>query len=281
MSYGSKKEERPVLSTIKTFLKRWVSPGIRSFAKRVLRKGSFDEIELVYELLSHGKHATVMVDVGAHHGGSLERFAAKGWKVYAFEPDPQNRVVLNKLCARYPNVQIDPRAVSNQNGMTLPFYTSKVSTGISSLLAFHESHEKSLFVDTVTLDAFFEERNIQDVGFMKIDTEGYDLHVLQGLPWDRVQPDAILCEFEDSKTESLGYDFHELANFLSDKKYSLLISEWYPVAKYGGKHRWRRFSAYPCDLIDPKAWGNIIAVKDKDLAESLYTLSNIYSGRFV
>ena len=280
MSYGSKKEERPVSSMIKTFLKRWISPGIRSFVKRVLRMETFDETELIFQLLGQGKCGKIMIDVGAHYGSSLERFAAKRWKVYAFEPDPNNRAVLTKLCARYPTVQIDPRAVSNRNGITLPFFTSNVSSGISSLSAFHESHEQSLQVKTVTLGAFFEEKSIQDISFLKIDTEGHDLHVLQGLPWDRVQPDAILCEFEDSKTESLGYDFHELAKFLSDKKYNLLISEWYPVTKYGGKHRWRRFSFYPCDLIDAKAWGNIIAVKSNDLAESLKTLSNIYSGRF-
>ena len=150
------------MAKIKIFLKRWISPRIRSFVKRVLRMETFDETELIFQLLSQGKRGKVMIDVGAHYGSSLERFAANGWEVYAFEPDPKNRAILSKLCARYPTVQIDPRAVSNRNGMTLPFFTSNVSSGISSLSAFHESHEQSLLVKTVTLGAFFEEKNIKE-----------------------------------------------------------------------------------------------------------------------
>ena len=38
----------------------------------------------------------VMIDVGAHHGSSLKKFAEAGWKIYAFEPDKNNRKILTE-----------------------------------------------------------------------------------------------------------------------------------------------------------------------------------------
>jgi hypothetical protein len=84
----------------------------------------------------------------------------------------------------------------------------------------------------------------------------------------------ILCEFDDSKTVPLGYTFHDLANYLIKQGYKLLVSEWYPIKKYGGPHDWRCFSPYPCELEDPKAWGNIMATKEDSLYHSLIQLCN-------
>ena len=74
-----------------------------------------------------------------------------------------------------------------------------------------------------------------------------------------------MCEFEDAKTEPLGYSITDLAEYLRAKSYNLIISEWYPILAYGSPHRWRRFALYPCELLDSKAWGNIIAVRDPEI----------------
>ncbi len=77
------------------------------------------------------------------------------------------------------------------------------------------------------------------------------------------------------QTEPLGYDFHGLAGYLAGRGYQLIISEWYPVRHYGGTHRWRRFSTYPCTLTNPKDWGNILAVKDQALYTRLRELCHL------
>jgi hypothetical protein len=82
---------------------------------------------------------------------------------------------------------------------------------------------------------------------------------------------VIVCEFEDSKTKPLGYSFHDLARFIQSKGYRLLISEWKPVQQYGGLHDWNRFSEYPCELSEEKAWGNIIATNSEFLYKALLT----------
>ena len=198
----------------------------------------------------------VMIDVGAHHGTSMFSFLKAGWTVYPFEPDPENRQM---LAERFPNLYIDSRAVSNKPATNVTLYKSFQSTGISSLSPFHESHYAAIGVDVITLTFFIREQKIKKVDFLKIDTEGHDYFVLQGFPW-KMKPGVILCEFENSKTEPLGYSFDDMAEFLLSKGYDLAISEWEPVVQYGGPHQWKQFLDYPCKLGEG-AWGNIIATK--------------------
>ncbi len=202
------------------------------------------------------KKKGTMIDVGAHWGTSLLPFVESGWKIFAFEPDPSNRKELKR---RFKDIFIDARAVSNKVATNITLYKSQQSTGISSLSPFHESHYAAIGVDVITLTEFIKEQKIKKVDFLKIDTEGYDYFVLQGYPWSKA-PKVILCEFENSKTEPLGYSFDDMAEFLLSKGYKLKISEWYPVKAYGAVHEWKRLTDYPCEL-DTNAWGNIIAEK--------------------
>ena len=225
-----------------------------------------DETQIVFDLLKDSVPTGLMIDVGAHHGSSLAPFAEQGWQVIAFEPDTNNRAILSNTFGAEKNIIIDPHACSDHVQPEATFYTSAESTGVSGLSAFLASHQASEKVPVTTLAAAIEAHHLsaQPVDFLKIDTEGFDLMVLKGFPWQTAtHPKVILCEFENVKTEPLGYDFHDLANFLVDLHYHLLISEWYPVKAYGNSHRWRRFTTYPCQLEDSRGWGNIFAVKDQ------------------
>lgn len=235
------------------------------------RLGRFlpDECRLVHDLTSNRTGARVMVDVGACTGSSLAPFAKDGWTVYAFEPDSANRADLEAGWGMAVDVHIDPRAVSDKAQIDLPFFRSDVSQGISGLSAFHESHEQAGTVDTTTVGDMVTEHEIDRIDFLKVDTEGHDLFVLKGVDWDRIAPDVVVCEFEDAKTVPLGYTFDDLATFLTDHGYTVVVSEWYPVVEYGRQHTWRRFAEYPCSLEDPDSWGNLIAVRDEADAQRL------------
>ncbi|MBW2274164.1 MAG: FkbM family methyltransferase [Deltaproteobacteria bacterium] len=254
-------------------IKRALPPRLRRTLKRLVGRGRFDEVELIHQLLREQPLPRTMVDVGAHHGASLEPFALQGWAVIAFEPDPKNRAVLQRLCGRFPELRLDPRALSNQAATEVPWYTSELSTGISSLAAFHESHEQSHRVEVTTLDRALDDHGVDRIDFLKIDAEGTDLFVLQGLPWKRIEPSVVLCEFEDAKTEALGYGFRDLAGLLVEQGYRVLVSEWHPITAYGARHRWRRLLPYPCELEDDRAWGNLIAVRSEQELERLMSLA--------
>jgi hypothetical protein len=151
----------------------------------------------------------------------------------------------------------------------LPFYTSNESTGISSLAHFHHSHKKTADVSATTLGEFCREQQIDHINFLLVDTEGYDLLVLKGLDWSAINPDIIICEFEDGKTCNLGYRFHDMAEFLQAKGYEVLVSEWHPILRYGIAHDWHRLANYPCELKNQNAWGNLIACRDRAIQQEL------------
>lgn len=230
---------------------------------RRLRPPEFDELELVHR--AFGTFGGLMVDVGAHTGGSLERFATDHarhgprWQVLAIEPDPANREVLARRYGRRPNVTIDARAIGDTDGELVTLYTSGVSSGISSMSPFDPSHRPSVQVETVRLDTLLAD--VPRVMILKTDTEGWDLPVLRTFPWQRMKPNVVVCEFEDRKTLPLGYTAGDLGDFLVERGYHVLVSEWWPIAEYGRRHRWRRLARYPVELGE-QAWGNLIATDE-------------------
>ncbi|MCG8375041.1 MAG: FkbM family methyltransferase [Chlorobiales bacterium] len=223
----------------------------------------FDETDVICSLI--GSNPGFMLDVGAHIGSSCLPFLEKRWQVHAFEPDGDNRRVLVSNVEKngfQDQIVIDSRAVGDREMANVDYFNSDVSSGISGLSAFHESHKSNGTVDVVPLEKVLDQNTVQQVDFLKIDTEGFDLFVLKGFPWSRLRPGVIECEFEDSKTVPLGYNFHDLARFLLDKGYSVYVSEWYPIIRYGIRHDWRRLMRYPCKLADPESWGNLLAFRD-------------------
>lgn len=222
-----------------------------------------DETELVAVLSDDWADSgeRVMLDVGAHFGGSSQYFVDRGWRCHCFEPDARNR---EKLVARFQGqaqVSIHPVALGETTMAAASFFRSPESTGISSLLPFRDSHEEVDRVPVTTLDLFTAAHDIDHVDFLKIDAEGWDLMVLRGFPWDRLRPRVIECEFEDAKTSRLGYRMQDVAAYLADRGYAVLVSEWHPVIRYGITHQWCRLSRYPTALRDPECWGNLLAFR--------------------
>ena len=234
---------------------------------RIIKNNPIDttnESEIVYKILKDS-NCKIMFDVGAHTGGSLRPFAIDGWVIYAFEPDKFNRKDLYKMSKIFPNIRVSNKAISNEIKDDVSFYRSEISSGISTLSNFHVSHKETDKVSVTTIKNFCKINNIFSIDFLKIDTEGFDYFVLKGVPWDKFKPRLILCEFEDRKTKRLGYTFNEMANFLLDKGYKVVVSEWYPVEEYGKSHKWRNMKDYPCKLDDQiLGHGNILAFADSN-----------------
>ena len=258
---------------VRRILKRKLPLRFQNVLRSLLgRRQEFDEIELIRMTCLDQAEGT-MIDVGAHTGGALLPFAALGWRIYAFEPDPMNRERLLENVGHLTNVSVDERALSDTSSDDMPFYSSEVSTGISGFHAFDPSHQMTTRVNVTTLTRFVEESGITYVDFLKTDTEGHDLFVLRGGPHLSSLARITMVEFEDRKTVPLGYNANELAEFLVESGYQVVVSEWEPIIKYGGRHRWRCFKTFPCE-IDKSAWGNLIGFsKSEDF--------NSFSNKFI
>ncbi|TAK34972.1 MAG: FkbM family methyltransferase [Saprospiraceae bacterium] len=226
--------------------------------------GMIDEVDMARKLLFQGDEHRVMIDVGAHVGSSLEPFAHQGWRVFAFEPDPANLAHLREMVGKFPKVTVEPVALGDKEEAGMAFFSSKVSTGISSLVHFHASHEEVAKVQVTTLALYCKANDIRHISFLKTDTEGFDLPVLRGFDWTQPHPRIIVCEYDNFKTKALGYDLLAQAALLTDNGYKILISEWHPLEDYGRGHKWWRFVTDPRMANTENSWGNILAVKEAD-----------------
>jgi len=242
-------------------------------------KISVDETKLIFDLIPIYKfNNPIMIDVGAFDGGMCYKFAKIGWDVYAFEPNPERYKHIENIISNNPDfkLKLEKMAVNDTEEKNLTFYLSPQSKGISSLTDFHSSHYTASFkVDTIRLDNYINKQNINHVNYLKIDTEGHDFNVLKSFPWDKIKPDIIECEFEDLKTDKkLNYTWNDMADYLTDKGYIVIISEWHPIKRYGITHDWNCFKKYPCKLDTYNAWGNFICFKDTRVAEIFHKKLN-------
>jgi FkbM family methyltransferase len=226
-------------------------------------KVQIDESELIHHL-HHNSNTTNhnMIDVGAHHGHSLVPFAKAGWNIIAFEPDPDNRKILENRIQNDWKIKLFSCALSDNPSDDCAFFGSDVSSGVSGLSPFLDSHSQKARVSVSTLASVCQTERVTSVDFLKIDTEGYDLMVLKGNSWRHIQPKIIICEFDEKKTNPLGYNYITICDYLADRGYRIFLSEWYPIERYGIKHSWRGIKQWPCQISDDEAWGNIVAFRE-------------------
>ena len=115
----------------------------------------------------------VFIDIGAHVGYYTVRMAKKCREVIAFEPNPRNRETLLKNIElnNIHNVTVYSYAVGESRYKAKLWLASAVSTLLEGYVA-----GESIEVDVVPLD---EVVNYADV--IKIDVEGYEWNVIQGM----------------------------------------------------------------------------------------------------
>ena len=206
-----------------------------SFIPELIRKKFIpNETNIIFKVFQQNYPTKpTMVDVGACKGDALMQFLNHNWIVHAFEPKDSN---YNKLVNNTTGSQItiNKRAVSNEPKEKTTFFSSNQNDGIGSLMQFSDSHDNSEIATVTTLEIYCDEKNISEIDYLKVDAEGYDKLVLEGLNWSKICPRLIMCEYEDRKTIQLDYTKDDLINFLTDKGYRIIISVWKPIISYGG-----------------------------------------------
>jgi FkbM family methyltransferase len=215
---------------------RWLSRRLRPRQLRVYRA----DVAFYRSFVSPG---ALCFDVGANIGEKSEALLEAGARVVAFEPNP---MVLPELRAR---CEGNPNWTSVAAGLGS-------AAAVATLLA-HEHHGESSFstewggkvvatyqVPVITLDAA-----IQTFGrpfFCKIDVEGWELEVLNGLssPLPLVSIEFHLNEAGIQKTlgclerfEGLGPAF---VNVTPAEGAEFLFAEWVPLGAFA--------AAFPGDL---------------------------------
>ncbi|MEP7247177.1 MAG: FkbM family methyltransferase [Gammaproteobacteria bacterium] len=127
---------------------------------------------------SNGPH--VLLDVGANKGdwtAEALRLSSGSAHVHSFEPSSATRAMLSARFAESGHVTVQACALSNASGEAT-FYTHEAGAGTNSLSSTSGPHTEVIPVTTV--DEFLQNSGIATVTMAKIDTEGFDLLVLEG-----------------------------------------------------------------------------------------------------
>ena len=202
--------------TLEERVKYALVPGplyIRYRAAKEWRRGE-REVRLLPNLVDPERAS---IDVGANKGVYTYFLARWSRHVHAFEPNPKLFSVLRRTMGRSPATTLSPLALADQAGeaeLRVPRQTSGYSNQGSSLSAVKvPDNFRAVTVQTARLD----DLGISDIGFMKIDVEGFESQVLQGARETiaRDRP-VLLIEMEErhrhqpieaaiTEVEALGY----------------------------------------------------------------------------
>jgi FkbM family methyltransferase len=129
---------------------------------------------LLFSLLE-GKGA--FLDVGAHIGYYSLYVLPRVAVVYAFEPDPRVRVLLEKNVGGKRNIEVIACAVGAAQGRAR--FTLERHAERSHLCEDGNQDDHQIVVDVVTIDAFVAARGLT-VEAIKIDVEGHDTEAIEG-----------------------------------------------------------------------------------------------------
>lgn len=122
-----------------------------------------------------------IIDIGAHIGYFTRIFSKhtgdKG-KIYAFEADPENFILLQKNTKHLKNIELFKTAISDKAGK-IDFYHSDKS-GCNSIIP-AEFRQKRITVSYTKLDNFIMAKGIKKVDLIKMDIEGGESTAMKGM----------------------------------------------------------------------------------------------------
>ncbi len=180
-------------------------------------------------LVKNAEDNDVFLDVGAHIGIYTVRLARRVAKVIALEPEPRN---FNFLLKNIANNGIDnkvdamPIAASDRDGYAYLCITK--SSGAHSLEDLGTCAEKVKVV-TLRIDTLLRILNMDGVDIVKIDVEGHEDKVLNGMS------NLLICNPPRILVVEITRKNTDLLEFLAERGYkNILLDCWgSSVCNYG------------------------------------------------
>jgi FkbM family methyltransferase len=221
-------------------------------------------LKFISKLLKEGD---TTIDVGANVGLMSLIFAkciGNSGKVFSFEPEPNNNAALlnNIKLNSFSNISVSNSALSNKKGV-LKFYLSNDNNSGTHSLYYNSEKLSTDFIEVQALpfDEFIVGKNISDIKLIKIDVEGAEIDVIEGMKMtlQSLKPVLILEVVEKylNQRESSSSEFKKyMLNKMNYEPYKLLNSGY--------------LSAEPLDDICPG--DNIVFIHKGRVADFRYLI---------
>lgn len=156
----------------------------------------------------------------------------RGWKGILIEPQHDqylkccanrpNSVVIHGCCVsnEYPGTKIvGDFAGSSLLASTMTEYNNGNILAVTPPQGMNSPHipGKMVEVDAYTLEKILDMHydGSQEIDFLSLDTEGYELQIIRGLNLDKYRPIFLLIEIMD-------YNYDAIVKYLQDKQYTLV-----------------------------------------------------------
>lgn len=231
------------------------------------------DIELMVYLYSYLPHQRA-IDIGANRGDVSARLLQAGYEVYAFEPFPPVLVQLQERFGQNSSFHAFGYALGSANETRnlhlvvdqtedkifddASFYSSLTRHSLTEGLAFQDS----ITVEVKTIASLHEAGTLpDDIGLVKIDTEGFDLEVIKGMGNFRYP--VVLAEFWDP---TFPFGQTGAMNYLADMVPAMRQRDyrWHIVIyRIWGQHE----VSYYCnsDYSLENSWGNVFFFQDYEI----------------
>ena len=156
----------------------------KGLALAVSHYGTYEELEakIMEEKITAG---SIVVDVGANiglHTLNMARIVGNTGQVFAFEPDPSNFEILRKNVKinNYQNIILEEKAVGDKHGRVTLYQSDQ--PGNHRLFPQTKQAKGEVEVELTSLDKYFIDSNLAEkINFIKIDVEGLEFSVLNGM----------------------------------------------------------------------------------------------------
>ena len=184
----------------------------------------------------------VVFDVGAHYGETIKLFfkKLKLEKIYSFEASPKNFEKLKKNTKKYPLDKVEIFNYGLGNEVSESYINQTVETSSSTInkinidskyfkrklkilnVKNYDSFSYKVPIKLMTLDYFIEEKRIDNIDLLKIDTEGYELNVLKGLSKHSDKIKLIYFEHHYDDMIIKNYNFGDIHKLLKSKNFIMI-----------------------------------------------------------